>query len=488
MALASGIRFFGDQDWFRTGAHFILENQVVPGSAQSAGVIDNDPIGRAFALMFLARGRAPTWITKIALPGQRWNNRPNEIDRLTSHLSDLREVELNWQTLSLDAPADELLTSPLAYLTSDQAIELSPDQLEHLKYYLDRGGLLVACPNDDSPRFNRSIRKLARTLYPRWPLKPLDTDHLLFRDLYRVPRGGGKPVQSVSNGARDLIILTARDWGRGFQSDRVPGRSRSWKLAINLFSIVTERGRLRPRLIPPFEPRGPGPSTGRVVVGRALAGSDTNLVEPALWAVFSDHLFNRTGIELETRNIALDRIGESDLPLIHFSGVDPIELSAAEFEAIRMYAERGGTLLVENVGGRGGFAASIEEQLDAHFDASAAALRHKSPLISGESLEGGYDNRRLRYRRHTVAMMGVSPVNRLAAFRISGRPAVIVSHEDLSLGALGVRRWGIHGYEPQSARQLLTNFVLWAKGGGGKREEGGEKREERREGDPGAPR
>ena len=38
---------------------------------------------------------------------------------------------------------------------------------------------------------------------------------------------------------------------------------------------------------------------------------------------------------------------------------------------------------------------------------------------------------------------------------------MIISQEDLSLGVLGVTRWGIVGYTKESATRLLANLVLW---------------------------
>ena len=51
---------------------------------------------------------------------------------------------------------------------------------------------------------------------------------------------------------------------------------------------------------------------------------------------------------------------------------------------------------------------------------------------------------------------------RLLSINLDGRAALIASHEDLSLGVMGSRRWGVDGYDIDTARRLLTNILLFA--------------------------
>ena len=63
---------------------------------------------------------------------------------------------------------------------------------------------------------------------------------------------------------------------------------------------------------------------------------------------------------------------------------------------------------------------------------------------------------------HEVVRFGLRRRPTLAAIMRDERPAIIISHEDLSLGALGVRHRVINGYRPDSARNLLSNVLLYA--------------------------
>ncbi len=61
---------------------------------------------------------------------------------------------------------------------------------------------------------------------------------------------------------------------------------------------------------------------------------------------------------------------------------------------------------------------------------------------------------------------------RLMVVEINGRPAIILSAEDITCGLAGFDHWGIFGYSPESARKLVVNSCLLAirnpgPGGGG---------------------
>ncbi len=223
-------------------------------------------------------------------------------------------------------------------------------------------------------------------------------------------------------------------------------------MATNLFTIVTDRGHAPLRLAMPFEHRGQRPVTGRVTIVRARYAQrdDHGIVEPQAWPVFADYFFNRTGVELSTRDVDLSSIGRVGLPLVHLAGVEPVKLSKSEHDAIKKYTDNGGTLLVESVGGHGEFAASIELQLTQSLAIPLVTLNHNSPPLKGVAI---------RHRRYVIEKNNNTPARRMSAFMIGNRPAVIVCRHDLSLGLLGVRHWGVAGYQRQTARELIAALV-----------------------------
>jgi Domain of unknown function (DUF4159) len=455
VALASGIKTLGGQDWFDRGAQAILERENGTGS------LDGGLVDTAFALLYLSRGRAPAWINKLRLPGRSWNNRPNDLNILTRHMSDVLETELNWQVVDANSDTALWLNAPVAYIASDQPPHLSAVAEAGLKTYLDLGGVLVASPDNSSQAFIDSIRRLTARLYPGYELKRAGADHPLLGLVFPVDLPEESRPWILSNGVRDLIVLAPTDWGMSLQSGRLEPKTDALQIMTNLHALVTDRGGAGGRLRSPFVARNDVSPVGKLVVLRA-AEPDRPEVEPLAWQPMRNRFFNRTGLELVTRYQPLERAPAPDVSLVYLGGVEAERLSPAEMRALVGFVNRGGTVLVESIGGRGDYAGAVLRQLQAVFDAKAAPLAADHPIVTGVGLPGGYDQRVTAYRRFTVLNMSPADAPRLVSIDVAGRSVVIGSHEDLSLGVLGARRWGVNGYGVESAREILTNILLYA--------------------------
>ncbi len=477
VALASGRKYFGDRDWFRMGVEHVADNVD--------GWENNQPSGRisdmALSLIFLAHGHVPVWATKLEVPGISWNERPNDLYFLSRHISDFREGDVTFYTMSIEHPAEDLIATPVAYISSREDLDLTAEQKANLRRYLDLGGMLVANPEQGSSAFASSVDQLGRELYPQLEWERADAEHPIFNTLFEVnPQQHN--VEVLNNGVRDLIVLPQgqNDWGYAWQADErfleSIGEGRRGdvaKLTMNLFAMATNRGALPNRLEGEMEQRDEDvDETGTVRIGLARPGGG-RIIEPAAWDVAGIHLFNRTGVDVELTgapddegesngSLSLSQITDHDLDLVHVAGIDETSLSSAEIEAIERFVEDGGTVLIETLGGHGDFARDLEQQLRDSFGRRALPVGAEDALLSGEA-DGGYDVTRINYRRYTAYRLDYPPQPRLRAMHVDDRPAVIFSDEDLSLGALGVRRWGIIGYAADDARRLMTNIALQVK-------------------------
>ena len=454
VGLASGIKTLNGQDWFEAGAETILRNE------RGRGAIGTNYVRTAFALGFLARGRVPIWITKLEIPGTRWNNRPNDIYFLTRYLSDLREAEINWQRMSIDEDPVGWADAPVAYVSSDERLELSGEQVDNLRSYLNLGGLLMV--NSESRATSGSMQKLVDMLYPGARLEPLPEDHLLYSMITPVSPRGRRLLQGYHNGVRDVIVMSTRDMGLRLQSDTSPSGDDLWKIMTNLYVMATDRGQLPNRLVKTLPERTDRSITGEIEVARARYDGRWD-VERDSWHPLAVTLFNRTGLELKPADVPLESLSATSASLVHLVGVDGIELSELQKKSIKQYVEEGGTLLVETIGGRGDFSVKVEEQLRGLFDQPATPVAVYDPLLSGQGTPDAFNIPRVVYRSYSVVRMSARNAPRLAAINVNGRAGIIFSHEDLSMGALGIRHWGINGYSTESARELLTNIVLSAK-------------------------
>jgi len=462
IGLASGRKYFGEHDWFQEIAHAIVRKNGRYGSEIHTA---------AFDLMFLARGRVPVWINKLEVPGANWNNRPNDVYFLNRYISEYREHEVNWQVVSVDTNPEEWISAPLMWVSSNQEIEWTDDQVAKIKEYIDLGGTLIANSEgaSRSGSFRASIVSLAQRMYPDLSFAPMAEDNpmanLLEGDSRRRSR---PPLEVLSNGARVLIVMPTADWGMTFQADENPNpdTSEAWRYITNIYGVATDRGQLTPRLSSPMVQRTPGRAdTGTIkIVIPEWEDPAGALAETDVYRVMRNFMHNETGKQLVVERVPLAQLSTVDPSLLHLVGVDPVQVSPAERDAIQAYINAGGTVLIENLGGRGGFADSMREQLGAMFATGRSESRvlASNNLISGVNLpEGSRNARPIIYRRMVLTS---NPDSRLLlrGYGTDERFPVLVSYEDLSLGMLGVRHYGINGYSTQTSRNLMINILLEA--------------------------
>ncbi|MEM6551992.1 MAG: DUF4159 domain-containing protein [Planctomycetota bacterium] len=454
VALASGKRRFSGEDWFEA-----IASELV-GSNKGQGVTE-----APFVLMFLARGNVPLWINKLQLPNYAWNNRPNDIYFLNQYMSEYRENDLGWSVVPLNSDWQDWISTPILYLSGREPLELNDAQVAKLKTYVDHGGMLLANPEKNSTSFARSVEELAQRMYPGLgKMKPLGADHPLMSLIMPVPGGGRTRVMSLSNGARDLIVMPRTDWGMQWQADETPGGDPPWAFAVNLYATASERGVMRPRLESPLVSRESRPQTGAVTVVRArIGGNDAPLIEPQAMTAYKNRLFNQTGLDLTVRQMPLANVGDSKAELLHLAGVERAELSAAEVSAMKKFVENGGTVFVENIGGRGQFVDSMEEALAEALGERVRRMSSRSPITRGRGVPNAEPIRSVVMRPASVLERGKQRSLSMTVIQVDRRDAVVFSRQDVSLGLMGVRWWGIDGYATPTASRFMSNLLAFAK-------------------------
>ena len=160
-------RFIGGRDWYREGAAYLVSpaGQQLNGQWQGRDGIETDPvITTSFALLFLGKGRRPILMAKVAHgPGTDWNHHRDDVANLTGFVETRWKKEfplgLSWQVVDIsNARVEDLLQSPVLYLSGSQVPEIDDAQGKVLRDYIDRGGFLFAeacC--DDSAGFDQRL-------------------------------------------------------------------------------------------------------------------------------------------------------------------------------------------------------------------------------------------------------------------------------------------------------------------------------------------
>ena len=203
----TGRRFIGKHDWYREGAEYLVSLQDdFEGYWKGVGYVENNPhIATSFALLFLGKGRRPVVIAKFMHgAGDDWNRHRNDAANLTRFVEQQWGRDLTWQTIKPTATAVDLLETPVLLLTGREALDLTKDQKDNLRTYVERGGFVFAVANTNGDDFDRSFRDL-----------------MVNRS--RKPRSG-RSRQTIRSGTRNSrsIRRRCRCWGS------TPAAARVW--------------------------------------------------------------------------------------------------------------------------------------------------------------------------------------------------------------------------------------------------------------------
>lgn len=505
VGLASGYKYFGGRDWFREAAAELIsklltwdsssETFSLKKSAQAPSKTDEI----AFALMFLSRGRVPVAFNKLQFAGA-WNNRPRDAANLTRWIGDNAERELSWQIVNINSDPVSWLDASCLYIASHEplpwikranidiiqivrearnaqmALEngeqrnistsaaLDIPELTTIKTYIDAGGLVVALNEGSTRGFAESVEHMGLMMYPHYQWVDAPDSHWAYTAHMPV-KGRKPPLRILSNGVRDLIILSpGGDWPAVFQTNnhkRLP----EFHTASNVFSYASELNRPRPRLGRAATPSSRATTLQAITIARAIHHGNWNCEPLALHRVASWLAADRS-IRLNIQEHSLARIHEvHPAPAaVIVSGTEAVQFTEAQLSAIRTYVHNGGVVLFETAGGGGDFTSAAEAALEAASGGRIEPLI-RTRIITGEGIKGAKDLTQVEYRPFALQAFGTrDTAPRLRGITINEQrgPQILFSREDISHALLDRPCWGVSGYSTASARELLANIIQHA--------------------------
>jgi len=492
----TGVRFFGDHDWYRAGARVLQPAQQANGSWLIPGSHEADPaLATSYALLFLSKGLSRIVVNKLdyistanqETPEGEWNRHHLDVPNLIDHIDSLPgwPPRLNSQVLELNKLESstavlDMNQAPVLYISGRDAPVVSDEQVEWLRGYVDEGGFIFGQANCVDGAFDAGFRDLVRRMFPdgEATLNRLPADHPLFRSEYLLQEASME-VYGVDFGCRTPIVYSPVDhacyWHKWMRrppqtrsTDLTQRIERSMRLGVNVIAYATGR-----------EP--PEKLHDAMQAENAIKQAERGLLEvaqirhdggwdtaPRAVSNLLEGLSQETGIgvSLKPRSVAVTFEALRKFPMAYMHGRYGFRLHEGEQNALRDYLSRGTVLIADACCGASRF--------DRSFRVLMKQLYPEHPLqpIPADhemfSEKTGFDTRVVRRRRLLPATESASlrvqveagpPV--IEGIEIDGQYVVIYSKYDLSCALENQASLACDGYVKEDAMHLAINMVLY---------------------------
>ena len=491
----TGQRFYGQTDWYRAGATFLVGQQSRI-SGEWAIKNEEGPVGTSLALLFLSKGLSPVLMNKLQY-GPRdpnsgeivradWNRHRHDVANLVDAISISKDWPqyLSWQTLDMQVAVKgegvaALQQAPIAYLSGDQNLDsISDEEVTLLREYIIQGGFLFAVQNCESPAFDLGFRQLISRLFPAedYKLRKLDPTH----DIYRsegVFSSDPPELWGVDFGCRTAIVYAPFDhscrWAKWMRNDSARSDPniksqilKSIQLGINVVSYATGR-ELRDKLQRPETLAGLNETKtrGQLQIGRLKHSGGWNTAASAV-----RHLqiaLNDVGVASnpETPILAANDPALFTCPVLYMHGRKNFTLSDEEAIQLKAYFDNGGFLMADACCGATPFDQSFRKAIQQIFGEDLQPIPLEHEIFAPTQ---GFDVRKVKCR---IPEPGQKPGQHaevtergpeLEGIKIRDKYIVVYSKYDISCALERQQTLACAGYLNEDAVKLAVNVVLYA--------------------------
>lgn len=179
--------------------------------------------------------------------GGDWYSNPTSLPNLLEELNNRIHLQTPVEEAVVPPSDKNLFLYPILYMNGHGTVRFSPQDVENLREYFDRGGFLWA---DDNYGMDESFRKEIRRVLPDSTLVELPDDHPVYSMYYQFENGlpkvhehaGGPPhLYGMYHKGRLAVIYTFNtDIGDGLEDEGVHPddspqiREKAMQMAINL--------------------------------------------------------------------------------------------------------------------------------------------------------------------------------------------------------------------------------------------------------------
>ena len=456
--ILTGQRRFGQHDWYREGADFLVRSQAADGT-WGGSVVDT-----SFAVLFLAKGRKPLLVQKLKWSdNQDWNPDRHDVDNLVSFIGDKLGEPTAWQVVEFDAPLEDWLAAPLLYMQGHTFPRWNMHQREKVRKYIEMGGTLLAEACCGRAAFKEEFEAFVADTFPAIPLHELDPGHPVYGAFYDLKPAG---LMGMNIGCRTSVIFSPNDLSCLWEQGDIPGLSeRAFKLGTNIAAFAIGRQALRDRLevvtLPEEATHESGPPAGDALQLAQVVYDGDWQPDPQALVHFAEFLRDELNLSVVTQYKTVRPTNEqlASAPILFMTGHYHFRLSEREAEALAAHLRRGGFLLAEACCGRKEFDEAFREMVKRTFpDQSLKRLPPDHAIFRGQP---GFKLDQVGYKPAALAEQPDLSQPELWGLEIDGRLALVYSPYAIGCGLDGHVCYNCRGYVDEDARRLAANIVLY---------------------------
>ena len=497
----SGLRFFGEHDWYREGCEFLTKRQEPDGSwIRPSEKYDRWPhINTSFALLFLSKGRTPVLISKLVhgnWPRREddtdWNNDRNDLRHLTEYLSRddklFGKTAVAWQTYDImrasyatklkttkdddDAVVADMRQSPILYITGHQAPRIQAHETTLIKRFIENGGFIFAEACCGNPNFDAGFKQWVKNTWDA-ELTYIESTDPVWTSYHTITAGAPFKLMALRLGCRTVMLYSPQDLSCHWESNRYQDgvTKRAFELGANIVAYATGRTPPQPRLTPVE-------LANDVAMKEATTGGVFRVTQirhgeeppaPKAIAKLMEHVHKETGLDVLV-NPKVIRLGTEPRTIgaakfLYWHGKSDFRVDAAHLESLRFTLENGGLLFADACCGSPAFDKAFRKfALDLFPKEKLVRLpadaKERDPLfgakLNGESLSAENIKCRTQPGGKVTAM---EPF--LEGIKIDGRWVVLYSKYDIGCALEGSTSADCVGYDHDSALRIATAVVRY---------------------------
>ena len=491
------VRFFGQHDWYRQGARYLVAAQNGDGGWNERS--GSTPVlSSSFALLFLAKGLSRVVVNKLDYnsvgheeeTNGEWNRHPLDVPNLIEKIDGLKgwPPRLISQVLSLgrlngDTAVNDLNQAPVLYISGRDAPTLTDDHVAWLREYVDEGGFIFAVANCTGGTFDDGFRDLVERMFPDGDasLQRLQADHPVYRSEYALTNTEAIELYGVDFGCRTAIIYSPEDlgclWQKWLRHDP-PARSqgliqriiRANRIGVNVLAYAT--GREPPVKLNSSDEKNKNRRSrirrGLIEIAQLRHKGGWDTAPKALENLLQG--LNETvgiGVAPKRKTIPITLSELRRFPLAYMHGRYRFQLSDQERDALRDYLSRGPVLFADACCGSTRFDRSFRDLMGQMFpdhplqpipadhELFSEVTGHRIDTVKLRKMVTGSANAAMKSRTETGP-----PV--LEGVEIDGRYAVVYSRYDISCALENQASLACDGYVEEDAMKLAMNIVLYS--------------------------